>query len=148
MKRLLFLLIPVALLLGWLFVRGPGLVEVPFARVARETIVSTLNTNGKVEPIEWAAAHAEIGGPVQQIHVAKGQTIHKGQLLVTIGQPDVETAMLSAEARIKAAKAEIETLESRRPRQRTGRDSKQSCPSENRPEERANRIHDPATPGR
>ena len=110
LKRLLFLLIPVALLLGWLFVRGPGLVEVPFARVARETIVSTLNTNGKVEPIEWAAAHAEIGGPVQQIHVAKGQTIHKGQLLVTIGQPDVETAMLSAEARIKAAKAEIETL--------------------------------------
>ena len=110
MKRLLFLLIPVALLLGWLFVRGPGLVDVPFTRAARETIVSTLNTNGKVEPIEWASAHAEIGGPVQQIHVQRGQSIHKGQLLVTIGQPDVQAAILSAEARIKAAKAEIDTL--------------------------------------
>ena len=110
MRRLLLLLIPIALLLGWLFVRGPGPAEVPFTRAARETIVSTLNTNGKVEPIEWAAAHAEIGGPVQQIHVERGQTIRKGQLLVTIGQPEVQAEMSTAEARINAARAEIDTL--------------------------------------
>jgi HlyD family secretion protein len=98
------------LLLGWLFVRGPGPAGVPFTRAVRETIVSTLNTNGKVEPIEWAAAHAEIGGPVQQIHVERGQAVRKGQLLVTIGQPEVQVEMSTAEARINAARAEIDTL--------------------------------------
>jgi HlyD family secretion protein len=110
LKRLLWLLIPVALLLGWLLARGPGPAEVPFTRAVRETIVSTLNTNGKVEPIEWAAAHAEIGGPVQQITVERGQSVRKGQLLAVIGQPEVQAEMSSAEARINAARAEIETL--------------------------------------
>jgi HlyD family secretion protein len=110
LKRLLLLLIPVVLLLGWLYVRGPGPAEVPFTKATRETIVSTLNTNGKVEPIEWAAAHAQIGGPVQQIHVERGQPVRKGQLLATIGQPNVQAEMSSAQARIDAAQAEIETL--------------------------------------
>ena len=104
------LLIPVIVLLGWLYARGPGPAEVPFTRVVRETIVSTLNTNGKVEPIEWAAAHAEVGGPIQQIHVQRGQTVRKGQVLVTISLPDVQSDLSAAEARINAARAEIETL--------------------------------------
>ena len=110
LKRFLVLLIPVIVLLGWLFARGPGPAEVPFTRVVRETIVSTLNTNGKVEPIEWAAAHAEVGGPIQQIHVQRGQTVRKGQVLVTISLPDVQSDLSAAEARINAARAEIETL--------------------------------------
>jgi HlyD family secretion protein len=110
LKRFLVLLIPVIVLLGWLYARGPGPAEVPFTRVVRETIVSTLNTNGKVEPIEWAAAHAEVGGPIQQIHVQRGQTVRKGQVLVTISLPDVQSDLSAAEARINAARAEIETL--------------------------------------
>ena len=110
MKKFLLLLIPVVALLGWAYIRGPGPAEVPFTKAARETIVSTLNTNGKVEPIEWAAAHAQVGGPVQQIHVQRGQPVHKGQLLVTIGQPNVQAELSSAQARINAAQAEIETL--------------------------------------
>lgn len=110
MKRLFWLLIPVALLLAWMFVRGSGPAEVPFARVARETIVSTLDTNGKVEPIEWASAHAQIGGPVQQIHVQRGQAVRLGQRLVTLGVPEAQAEIASAEARIAGARAEIETL--------------------------------------
>ena len=110
LKRFLLLLIPVIVLLGWLYARGPGPAEVPFTRVVRETIVSTLNTNGKVEPIEWASAHAEVGGPIQQIHVQRGQTVRKGQVLVTITLPDVQSDLSAAQARINAARAEIETL--------------------------------------
>jgi HlyD family secretion protein len=110
LKRLLLLLIPVALLVGWLFARGARPAEIPFTRVVRETIVSTLNTNGKVEPIEWAAAHAEVGGPIAQVHVERGQAVRKGQLLVTISLPEVRADIASAQARIDAAKAELETL--------------------------------------
>jgi HlyD family secretion protein len=110
LKRLLLLLIPVALLVGWLFARGARPAEIPFTRVVRETIVSTLNTNGKVEPIEWAAAHAEVGGPIAQVHVERGQAVRKGQLLVTISLPEVRADIASAQARIDAARAELETL--------------------------------------
>ena len=98
------------MLLGWLYARGQGPAEVPFTKATRETIVSTLNTNGKVEPIEWAPAHAVAGGPVQQIHVDRGQSVHSGQLLVTIAMPEVQSEIGTAQARIKAARAEIETL--------------------------------------
>ena len=36
--------------------------EVSFAHVARETITSSVPTNGKVEPVESAIAHAERSG--------------------------------------------------------------------------------------
>lgn len=111
MKRLLLLLIPVVLLFGWLWVRGSGPVEVQFTRATRETIVSTLNTNGKVEPISWAAAHAEVGGPIQKIHVEKGQTVSAGQLLVTLSLPEAQAEYSKAQAQIGAARAELETLE-------------------------------------
>jgi HlyD family secretion protein len=110
LRKLLLLLIPVVLLLGWLFARGSGPAETPFTRVVRETIVSTLNTNGKVEPIEWAAAHAEVGGPIERVDVQRGQTVHKGQLLITIAVPDAQTQLSTSQARIEAARAEIETL--------------------------------------
>ncbi len=99
-----------ALLLGWVVARGTRPAEVPFTRAIRETIVSTLNTNGKVEPIEWAAAHAEIGGPIAQVHVERGQTVRKGQLLVTISLPQVHADIASAQARIEGARAELERL--------------------------------------
>ena len=110
MKKFLLLLIPLLLLLGWLYARGQGPAEVPFTKATRETLVSTLNTNGKVEPIEWAPAHAAVGGPVQQIHVERGQAVRKGQLLVTLAIPEAESEIGSAQARINAARAEIDAL--------------------------------------
>ena len=110
MKRLLWLAIPVLLLIVWLYARGPAPAEVPFAKATQETIVSTLNTNGKVEPIEWTAVHAPVGGPVQQVHVERGQAVRQGQLLVTIGVPDAQAEISSAQARINAAQAEIERM--------------------------------------
>jgi HlyD family secretion protein len=104
------LLIPVGLLVGWMFARGSRPPEVPFTRAVRETIVSTLNTNGKVEPIEWAAAHAEVGGPIAGVQVERGQSVHRGQLLVTISLPEVRADIASSQARIDGAKAELETL--------------------------------------
>ena len=110
MKRLLWLLVPVLLLIVWLYARGPAPAEVPFTKATQERIVSTLNTNGKVEPIEWTAVHAPVGGPVQQVHVERGQAVRNGQLLVTIGVPDAQAEISSAQARINAARAEIERV--------------------------------------
>jgi len=45
----------------WILSRRTRPPEVEFVKVARETIVSSLGTNGKVEPIEWLPARAERG---------------------------------------------------------------------------------------
>lgn len=37
--------------------------EVPFTNVQRETLISSVLTNGKVEPVEWTALRAERKAP-------------------------------------------------------------------------------------
>jgi HlyD family secretion protein len=112
LRRLLLFLIPIAALLAWLLVRGTPPPEVPWVAVTREPLVSTLTTNGKVEPIQWAAVHAEIAGPVERIHVQRGQSVHQGQILATISAAEAQAELSSARSRIAQAHSELEVLES------------------------------------
>ena len=52
--------------------------EVPVRadRVERRDIVSTVSTNGKVEPTQDFQAHAPVPGVVQGLYVDLGQTVH------------------------------------------------------------------------
>ena len=111
MRRLLLLfLVAAAALFGWLFLRRSAPPEVPFTRVARETLISTLNTNGKVEPVEWMAVRAEREGIIETVHVQRGQSVVKGQLLVTLDASNARAELAAAESRISGARAELETL--------------------------------------
>lgn len=85
--------------------------EVPFAKVARETIMSTVSTNGTVEPIEWAIARAERSGPVGAILVEKGKFVPQDAPLVEIDASDAKAELSSAQARIEQTRAEIAVLE-------------------------------------
>jgi RND family efflux transporter, MFP subunit len=110
LKRLLILLIPVAALFIWLATRRAAPPEVPFTRVVREKIESTLNTNGKVEPIEWSAIRAVSDGTVEKVHVERGQSVVQGQLLIELDSADARTQLGGAQARISAARGELEVL--------------------------------------
>jgi HlyD family secretion protein len=112
LKKLLLLLVPVLAAIGWLTVRRSAPPEVPFVAVPRETLVSTLTTNGKVEPTDWAAVHAEAMGPVSTVPVTRGQPVHQGQILATITVAGASAELSAAQSRISQAQAEIETLSS------------------------------------
>lgn len=84
--------------------------EVPFARVTRETIVSSVPTNGKVEPVEWAVARAARSGAVQEILVQREQHVQQGAELVRLDDAEARAERAAAEARITQARAELETL--------------------------------------
>lgn len=81
--------------------------EIPFAKVARETIVSSVSTNGKVEPIEWAIARAERSGPVDAIHIERGKLVSQDAALVEIDASEAKAELASAEARMEQARAEL-----------------------------------------
>jgi HlyD family secretion protein len=85
--------------------------EVQFARVIRETIRSSVPTNGKVEPFEFAEARAERAGPVTKIMVERGQQVAKDQALVEIDSTEAQAALKTAQARIAAAQAELAIIE-------------------------------------
>ncbi len=112
MKRLLLLLlIPLALLIWWGFHTSRRPPEVPFAKAQRETLVSTLPTNGRVEPIEWSAAHADTAGIVASVHVREGERVARGAPLARLDDAGLQSEIRAAEARVAQAHAELARLE-------------------------------------
>jgi len=111
-RRLLWLLaIPLAALGWWAYHRGNVAPQVPFARVVRETLVSTLPTNGKVEPIEWAAVRAEQAGAVSEVPVREGQTVGQGAPLAVLSDTGLAAGLEAAQARAAQARAEVATID-------------------------------------
>jgi HlyD family secretion protein len=96
---------------AWFYGRKPDLPAVPFAKVMRETLVSTLPANGKVEPIEWSAVRAESPGIIDRISVQQGQSIAKGAVLATLRFTGVQPDLSAAEAQIARAKAQLADIE-------------------------------------
>jgi len=84
--------------------------EVQFARAARETIHSSIATDGKVEPIEWALARAERGGPVDNITVQRGQHVAKDAPLVEMDATEAKAALTAAQSRIAQAKVDLDVI--------------------------------------
>jgi HlyD family secretion protein len=84
--------------------------EVQFARAARETIHSSIPTDGKVEPIEWAPARAERGGPVINIMVQRGQHVAKDAPLVEMDATEAKAALAAAQTRIAQAHVDLAVI--------------------------------------
>lgn len=112
-KRLLCLGL-VAVLLGliglYIRLRSGVVPEVPFARVKRERLVSTLVTNGKAEPSEWVAVRAERAGVVERVAVAEGARVRKGALIAELEGREARTELAAADARVAQLQAELEGL--------------------------------------
>ena len=107
MKKLLWLLaIPLALLGWWAYHRNNDAPQVPFAKVMRETLVSTLPTNGKVEPIEWQAVRVEQAGLVGKTPVQEGQTVSAGAALAILSDTGLQADLEAAEVRVAQARAD------------------------------------------
>ena len=90
-KLLLFLLLSgLAAVLVWGVLRKNDPPKVAFARVKRQTLVSILPTNGKVEPSEWQAVRAETGGILSRAPVEDGQAVQAGTVLAAIADPSLQ----------------------------------------------------------
>ena len=112
MKKLLWLLpIPLAALGWWAYHRNNDAPQVPFAKVVRETLVSTLPTNGKVEPIEWQAVRVEQAGLVSKTPVQEGQSVNKGAPLAILSDTGLQADLQAAEARVAQARADLATID-------------------------------------
>ena len=86
-------------------------VPVRVDRIVRESIVNTIATNGKVRPIDNFEAHAPAATTVRRVLVHEGDQIKAGQLLLQLDDADARTEAAKALARLKAAQADLHSLE-------------------------------------
>lgn len=112
MKKLAVLLLAVAAaVIAWGILRKSRPPEVAFARVRRQTLVSTLPTNGKVEPYEWRPVRAETAGLLGTLAVHEGELVAEGATLAEISDPTRAADLDAAQARVDEARAHLASLE-------------------------------------
>ena len=111
MKRYWWVLIlPLLLLVWWGLDRRDAIVTIHFSTVRQAVIESTVSTNGKIEPVEWAAARAETSGVVRKVAVERGQQVIAGQTLVALDTSAAQSAVAAALATEQQAQAESAAL--------------------------------------
>jgi HlyD family secretion protein len=79
--------------------------------VRRETLTSTLTTNGAVEPLEWRSVRVQAAGVVERVPVAEGVQVRAGETLAVLGAGGLQAELRAAEARIAEARAQLANIE-------------------------------------
>lgn len=114
MKRryiVILALSPLAALSFWAYTKKTEPPEAPFARVRRETLVSNLMTNGRVEPLHFASVRVNMAGSIAELPVKEGQNIAKGAEIARLRVPDLDTQLAAARSRLEQANAALANIE-------------------------------------
>jgi len=93
-----------------LLVALAGRGDVPQVRIVsttREDLTASITSNGKVEPISPTVAHAEFPTFVEKLMAAEGQSIHRGQPILTLGVADVRSQLAQARANLLVAQSDL-----------------------------------------
>jgi HlyD family secretion protein len=85
--------------------------EIAFARVTRETITSSVPTDGRIEPLEWAVARAERPGAVKEILIKNRDHVAKGQELARLDTSEIEAERETARASIAQIQTELQVID-------------------------------------
>jgi len=87
-------------------------VPVRVAKADRETITATVQTNGKIEPINSFEAHSPAATAVRRVLVHEGQHVKAGQLLVVLDDAGFRSQAARAKAQIRGAEADLNAVRS------------------------------------
>lgn len=93
------------------FTKPENVQAVRVVEVKQEPLVSSLSTNGKVEPTDSSELRATQAGFVKKILVKEGDAVRKGQLLMELGRTQEAAEAAKARAELEAAQAELATIE-------------------------------------
>jgi HlyD family secretion protein len=86
------------------------LVEVKVAPVTYENLLTTVSTNGKVEPVEEFPATTLAPGVVAKIYVEVGQKVRAGDLLIKMADSDAVARLATAKSTLQSAEAGLQDL--------------------------------------
>lgn len=76
----------------------------------RSNLVSTISTNGKVEPENDFSAHSPIAATVKAIYVHEGDKVSGGQLLIALDDTEARSRLATAMSGLRAAQANYDAV--------------------------------------
>jgi len=107
-RTLLFLLL--AGIVAFVLIKVSG--RQPVAKISavkpfRQTIVSSIASNGKVEPIAPFSIRAQLDTFVEKVSVNEGQNVKKGQVLLQLNVKDATALLANAKSRLLRAQEDL-----------------------------------------
>ncbi len=107
-RTLLFLLL--AGIVAFVLIKVSG--RQPVAKISavkpfRQNIVSSITSNGKVEPIAPFSIRAQLDTFVEKVSVSEGQNVKKGQLLLQLNVKDAAALLANAKSRLLRAQEDL-----------------------------------------
>jgi HlyD family secretion protein len=96
----------VVVVVAVLALREPAPV-VQLVSVTREDLISTITSNGKVEPIAPTVARAEFSTFVAEENAVEGQAVHRGQVILHLDDSDIRAQLSQARADLLAAQNDL-----------------------------------------
>ncbi len=87
---------------------GSSAAQTETVTVTRGALTQVVNATGNVAPAQRYTLSFELSGRVAEVLVEEGDTVQKGQPLVRLDTADLELALQSAEASLRAAQARYE----------------------------------------
>src|SRR5271155_5429323 len=99
-----------AVVLAFVLVRLSG--RQPVAKISamipgKQNIVSSVTSNGKVEPISPYSIRAQLDTFVEKVGVSEGQNVKKGQMLLELNVKDVSSQLDAAKSRLLHAQDDL-----------------------------------------
>jgi HlyD family secretion protein len=85
-------------------------IEVRVAPVSYQNLLSTVSTNGKVEPIEEFPVTALAPGVVAKVYVEVGQKVKAGDLLIKMADSDAVARLATAKSTLQGAEAGLQDV--------------------------------------
>jgi multidrug efflux pump subunit AcrA (membrane-fusion protein) len=88
--------------------KAPATPEIKVVKVELHRLTSDLSLPGNLEAFEDVPLHAKVEGYVTWIGVDRGSFVKKGQPLITIAAPEVDSKVKEAGAKVSSADADYE----------------------------------------
>lgn len=110
LRNRIFLLLVLAGVVAFALVAVSGrqpVAKISAASPIRQNIVSSLVSNGKVEPITPFVMRAQLDTFVEKIHVLEGQAVKRGQALVELNVKDAEAQLAEAKGKLLRAQDDL-----------------------------------------
>jgi HlyD family secretion protein len=108
-NRTILLLVGAAIL-AFVLVRLSG--RQPVAKISamipgRQNIISSVSSNGKVEPISPYGIRAQLDTFVEKVGVSEGQNVKKGQMILELNVKEVASQLAAAKSRLLHAEDDL-----------------------------------------
>src|ERR1700687_5018409 len=108
-KRFVLIVVAVLGVLGVVLITGRGRdPSIQVASVSREDLSSTITSNGRVEPISAVTAHAQFPTFVDKVLATEGQSVHRGQQVLTLDASDIRSQLAQAQAELLTAQTNLQ----------------------------------------